>query len=96
MFGPSVSIPFLEDDLEPFSSGGVSSFGGSGGGGGGCKKINYFFFLKFSLTDLLTFKYNTTNYLFLQAMNTSTCTWFLSNSQCVNKIFTEAFQVFIN
>lgn len=44
MFGPSVSIPFLEDDLEPFSSGGVSSFGGSGGGGGGCKKNNNFFF----------------------------------------------------
>lgn len=43
VFGPSVSIPFLEDDLEPFSSGGVSSFGGSGGGGGGCKKINNFF-----------------------------------------------------
>lgn len=34
----TISIPFLEDDLEPFSSGGVSSFGGSGGGGGGCKK----------------------------------------------------------
>lgn len=38
MFGPSVSIPFLEDDLEPFSSGGASSLGGSGGGGGGCKR----------------------------------------------------------
>lgn len=49
MFGSSVSIPFLEDDLEPFSSGGASSLGGSGGGGGGCKrkislkKISYWF-----------------------------------------------------
>lgn len=51
MFGPSVSIPFLEDDLEPFSSGGASSLGGSGGGGGGCKrkislkKISYWKFI---------------------------------------------------
>lgn len=41
MFWPSVNVPFLEDDLEPFSSGG-SSLGGSGGGGGGCKRKNTF------------------------------------------------------
>lgn len=32
--------PFLEEGLELFSSGGVSSLGGSGGGGGGCKIKN--------------------------------------------------------
>ena len=33
-------VPFLEEGLELFSSGGVSSLGGSGGGGGGCKIKN--------------------------------------------------------
>lgn len=38
---------------------------------------------------MLTFKYKTTNNLFLQAINT----WFLLYFQCVNKIFIKAFQV---